>query len=188
MFRFKRGIGKTARQRRRVAAATSLGLRRVAQLIGRYTDPPNVLTAYLAQPVVGFSFRRTIAQFAQGCIPLSVIPPGLTLTQLQERAREVDRWIRGDEAEAKDPFEVLGLSRLADTRQIRRRYHAMSMRVHPDRHKGEASDYWCRRQREITEAYEAIVDPARRRRQTEERHCRMRLLLQLDRLESRLLR
>ena len=58
----------------------------------------------------------------------------------------------------RDPYGVLGLSRDCDDKTIRQRYRRRSLEAHPDRPGGNTAAF-----RELSEAFEVLSDPARRR-------------------------
>jgi len=60
-----------------------------------------------------------------------------------------------------DPYTVLGVSVLADVEQIRSAYRALARSLHPDANPDDATA--AARFAEVTEAYELLRDPARRR-------------------------
>jgi curved DNA-binding protein CbpA len=60
-----------------------------------------------------------------------------------------------------DPYTVLGVSVLADLEQIRSAYRALARSLHPDANPDDATA--AARFAEVTEAYELLRDPARRR-------------------------
>ncbi len=59
------------------------------------------------------------------------------------------------------PYELLGLDRDASEAQVRRAYRRLARRWHPDLNPGNAEA--ARRYAAITEAFEILVDPVRRR-------------------------
>lgn len=62
----------------------------------------------------------------------------------------------------KDYYQVLGLPRETSARAIKKAYRKLSMKYHPDKNPGDksASDKFV----EITEAYDVLSDPEKRRR------------------------
>lgn len=55
-------------------------------------------------------------------------------------------------------YSVLGISRDADEQMIRSAYRVLARRYHPDRGAGSSSEKF----RQINEAYQTLIDPARR--------------------------
>ena len=55
-------------------------------------------------------------------------------------------------------YAILGIPRNADEHTIRDAYRTLARRYHPDRGAGSSGD----RFREVTEAYDTLMDPARR--------------------------
>ncbi|XP_028287100.1 dnaJ homolog subfamily B member 9a [Parambassis ranga] len=60
----------------------------------------------------------------------------------------------------KDFYDILGVPKSATERQIKKAFHRLAMKYHPDRNKGPDAEA---RFREIAEAYEALSDETRRR-------------------------
>lgn len=58
-----------------------------------------------------------------------------------------------------DYYAILGVPRGADETSIRNAYRRLARHYHPDMGEGSSAD----RFREVTEAYETLLDPARRR-------------------------
>src|SRR5579884_454111 len=56
-------------------------------------------------------------------------------------------------------YAALGISCDADDQAIRRAYRMLARRYHPDQGIGSSAEKF----REVTEAYETLIDPARRR-------------------------
>jgi curved DNA-binding protein CbpA len=65
---------------------------------------------------------------------------------------------------ARDFYSVLALSRSASEDQIRTRFRELARARHPDRFKGQEKVRAEKDFQEITEAFNALVDPERRRR------------------------
>lgn len=62
-----------------------------------------------------------------------------------------------------DYYDLLGVARDASFDDLKRAYRQLVLQWHPDRHFGAAKDSAEARFKEITEAYETLSDPARRR-------------------------
>eukprot|EP00456_Euglypha_rotunda_P005768 TRINITY_DN109809_c0_g1_i1.p1 TRINITY_DN109809_c0_g1~~TRINITY_DN109809_c0_g1_i1.p1 ORF type:complete len:101 (-),score=12.53 TRINITY_DN109809_c0_g1_i1:71-373(-) len=58
----------------------------------------------------------------------------------------------------KNCYDVLGVSRTADTSEIKKAYRRLSLQYHPDRPEGSAELF-----RPVANAYEILVDPETRR-------------------------
>ena len=63
--------------------------------------------------------------------------------------------------EFKDYYRILGVDRNADDKTIKSAYRKLARKYHPDVAKGKDSG---ERFREVTEAYEVLSDPEKRRR------------------------
>ncbi|MFO8063781.1 MAG: DnaJ domain-containing protein [Spirochaetota bacterium] len=70
---------------------------------------------------------------------------------------------------ARDPYEILGVSRYADDEEIRRAYRRLAKQEHPDTEGGGDEDYFCA----LNDAYEK-VRTEERRRATERRNDEQR--------------
>ena len=62
----------------------------------------------------------------------------------------------------RDPYEVIGVSRTAEDREIKRAFRVLARELHPDvnRHDPEAEEKF----KDAAEAYEILSDPERRAR------------------------
>lgn len=60
----------------------------------------------------------------------------------------------------KDFYEVLGISRSATASEIKKAYHKLAMKYHPDRNKGDKAAE--AKFKEINEAYEVLSDPQKK--------------------------
>jgi len=63
----------------------------------------------------------------------------------------------------KDYYEILGVSRNASPEEIKRAYRKLALEFHPDRHPPEKRKWAEERFKEISEAYEVLMDPEKRR-------------------------
>ena len=63
----------------------------------------------------------------------------------------------------KNYYDILGLPRNATTRQVRDRFRTLARELHPDRFRGEEKPEAEARFQEITQAFNELNDPARRR-------------------------
>lgn len=60
-------------------------------------------------------------------------------------------------------YDILGLPRNATTRQVRDRFRTLARELHPDRFQGEEKSEAEARFQEITQAFNVLNDPVRRR-------------------------
>ena len=58
---------------------------------------------------------------------------------------------------SKDYYEILGVSKSADDKELKTSYRKLAMKYHPDRNKGNASAE--QKFKEITAAYDVLKDP-----------------------------
>ena len=97
-----------------------------------------------------------------GAIDESLIDPSLDLDE--EHQREL---LEVEQKLACDAFTLLGVSRGAKHREIKRAYFSLSKRFHPDRYfrknTGEYGDRLHKVFKAISAAYEGLNDPARRK-------------------------
>ncbi len=63
----------------------------------------------------------------------------------------------------KDYYEILGVPRNASQEEIKRAYRRLAMEYHPDRHPPEKRKWAEEKFKEISEAYEVLSDPEKRR-------------------------
>ena len=61
----------------------------------------------------------------------------------------------------KDYYEILGLNKDADEKEIKKAYRKLAKQYHPDTNQGDREAEL--RFREITEAYEVLSDPEKRK-------------------------
>ena len=61
-----------------------------------------------------------------------------------------------------DYYEILGVDRSASAEKIKKAYHEMLKKYHPDNHK-ENQEWACKRVCEINEAYEILGDPIKKK-------------------------
>lgn len=177
-----RGFRRMIRHRRRLAnsgpaVGDRSGIKYLVRLLASFTQPKEVLTAYLGRSLRGFSFRRAVEEVAGGAFggQRSGTPSG----EIVVRAASLLRWLDGEEMDGRDPHTVLGVSRSATKQAIVHRYRILSKRVHPDRHSSARQDYWCARQKEVNEAYRMLTDPKFRTQWEARVEKRKQLLLRL---------
>jgi chaperone protein DnaJ len=69
-------------------------------------------------------------------------------------------WEMAHAQQVQDLYEVLGVSKAADDREIKRAYHKLSLKYHPDKNPGDAEAE--AKFMSIASAYEVLSDPDRR--------------------------
>ncbi len=72
-----------------------------------------------------------------------------------------ESWKPPEDAAKKNYYQILGIARDADEKEIKRAYRLGALRYHPDRHPNDPEAE--ARFKEIGEAYEVLSDPERRR-------------------------
>ncbi|MEX1045624.1 MAG: DnaJ domain-containing protein, partial [Chthoniobacterales bacterium] len=60
----------------------------------------------------------------------------------------------------RDPYEILGVTRGAETAEIKTSYRKLAMQYHPDRNPGDAAAE--EQFKEISQAYDILIDPDKR--------------------------
>lgn len=68
-----------------------------------------------------------------------------------------------ESALAKDFYSILGVPRNAEDKQIRERFRLLAREKHPDRFRGEEKSRAEKEFQDITEAFNVLTDPVRRR-------------------------
>jgi len=63
----------------------------------------------------------------------------------------------------KDYYEILGVSRDASPEEIKKAYRKLALQYHPDKHPPEKRKWAEEKFKEISEAYEVLMDPEKRR-------------------------
>jgi len=63
-----------------------------------------------------------------------------------------------------DYYEVLGVARDADEAAVKKAYRKLALKWHPDRHQGDAREAAEARFKRISEAYEVLSDPEKRKK------------------------
>jgi hypothetical protein len=185
------GFRRASRTRRKHVSATATfpgdyAVKCFVRLISSFSQPKDILSAYLRRPLPGTPFRRTIEGIAKGLSGRGL--GGIPRSELLTRAARLLQWLDGKESDGKNPYEVLGLSYSATSAQIHHRYRTLSKRVHPDRHPPSRQDYWRVRQQEVNEAYRMLSDPKSRGQylaRVEERAKLLRRLWQMERARRR---
>lgn len=66
-------------------------------------------------------------------------------------------------AEKRDYYEILGVPRNATPEEIKKAYRKLALEFHPDRHPPEKKKWAEEKFKEISEAYEVLMDPEKRR-------------------------
>lgn len=67
--------------------------------------------------------------------------------------------VKGNKTMMRDPYNVLGVTRGATDREIKKAYRSLSRKYHPDSYSDESQKKWAEDKfREVQEAYNQIVD------------------------------
>ncbi len=176
---------KTAKQaRRRRAVHHSRALGHLLRIVVSFSRPDDILAAYLRRPVHGFSFRAGIERLMRDSLAAIKNTDEPRHGEIVRRTEAVLKWLDGATNGSRNPFEVLGVGRLATPAAIHARYRALSKRVHPDRHGSVREDYWRARQEEINDAYRILSNPQLRARCLAELERRSHLLQRLWEIEN----
>lgn len=77
------------------------------------------------------------------------------------------RWLFYFSVEFQDYYEVLGVTRTAGADDIKKAYRRLALQWHPDRHPAEKRDHAEAKFKRISEAYEVLSDPEKRKRYDE---------------------
>lgn len=67
------------------------------------------------------------------------------------------------EERPKDYYKVLGVNRNVDEKKLKSAYRKLALKWHPDKHKDESKDEATTKFTEISQAYEILSDPEKRR-------------------------
>ena len=65
------------------------------------------------------------------------------------------------DAKSKDYYAVLGVSRKANSKQLKKAYRKLALKWHPDKHPDEKKKVLAQKKFEIANAYETLSDPKR---------------------------
>jgi DnaJ family protein C protein 3 len=83
--------------------------------------------------------------------------------RVRQKLQEAHNLLR--RSKSKDYYKVLGVSRDADAREIKKAYRKLTKQYHPDKYRGDLSaDQVQKKMSEINEAYEVLSDPALKER------------------------
>ena len=63
----------------------------------------------------------------------------------------------------KDYYKVLGVNRNVDDKKLKSAYRKLALKWHPDKHKEESKEEATKKFTEISQAYEVLSDPEKRR-------------------------
>lgn len=167
----------------RLPSTTERALLYVASVIGASSEPGDIMTRYLARPLGGIRLRPLIDHIAGGRFALPAQIPRESQREIVTRAARLLSWMDGKESDAKTPQEMLGLGKSASRNEIQQQYRKMSKRLHPDLHPPSRKEYWHKRQMELNEAYQALINPEKRAQwfaRVEQRNLLLRRLWQIE--------
>ncbi|GIL55919.1 hypothetical protein Vafri_11382 [Volvox africanus] len=107
----------------------------------------------------GLSLRNCPVRYRKGSAHAngwrSCVKRRFQTTELKATVRQMDI----DEAVEEDFYSILGVSPLADAREIKRAYYSMMRTCHPDRSGDNEANDFCAL---LNEVYETLTDPTRR--------------------------
>jgi curved DNA-binding protein len=83
------------------------------------------------------------------------------------RLRDAASWLCSLAVEFQDYYEVLGVARTAAADEIKKAYRRLALQWHPDRHPAEGREAAESKFKRISEAYEVLSDPEKRKRYDE---------------------
>jgi DnaJ family protein C protein 3 len=83
--------------------------------------------------------------------------------RVRQKLQEAHNLLR--RSKSKDYYKVLGVSRDADAREIKKAYRKLTKQYHPDKYRGDmTAEQIQKKMSEINEAYEVLSDPALKER------------------------